>query len=385
MKHAFDRAATAMASHLTSWLEQHVDVVKREWVDAMAAELDDMDTGWQRLTWALSGLPLVWSFRPARAIEPHLVLSGSLLMNESSFSAASRSSSRDYFAVLTALLLSMIVVGYIVFLLPVFQSIAASFDSTLDVAGVDFAHLGTRVAQVALLVFLIAGLYVARRPRVEHAGRAQTLLGGVNMLLGTSAVMLGVTLVQFVIVFIPQAGQQRAMRFGEQAALYRLAAVGDPSEAERVVNSGGAAAARFSALTRFSHEALRARDTGPMAAYEAEQLLAMLPKFEKHSAYADAVLYANLLAGHVAFERGRMHDARRYLLAAGSRPDAPPMTAAPNMRLAKDLLDNGDQRTVVAFLAQCRRFWPGGAERLETWTREINAGGKPDFGRNLNN
>lgn len=382
MKHAFDLAAAAAASHFMSWLERHVDVAKREWVGAMAAELNDMDTGWQRLTWALSGFTLVWAFRPAKAAEPQLVLSGSVLMNEPSPSVGVEIV-ESRLAELTALLLVVVVLGYIVFLLPVFQGAVASFGRTLDVAGMDFARLGIGMVEAAGVVFFIGAIYTARRPRVAQPRTLQTLLSGVNVLLGTSAVLLGVTLVQFVILLFPYLQQQSTLREREKAALYRLATVGDPAEADRVAKLGGVAAARFSALTQLSHEALRAGDAGPVARQVAQQLLSMLPQFEKHSEYADAVLYANLLAGHVAFNK--RHDARRYLRAAGDRPDGPPMAFGPNMRLAKDLLDYGDRESVLVFLAQCRRFWPSGAERLDGWTRAIKAGGKPDFGRDLNN
>ncbi len=383
MNHSFDRAATAIATRLLRWLEQHVDVEKREWVGAMTAEFDEMDSGWQRLIWALSGLPLVWSFRPTKIAEPELVLSGSSLMTGPSLAVETRSSLRDYFAVLTALLLVVVVVGYIVMLLPVFQSIVSSFDKTLNVAGVDFARLGRRLAQAAGLVFLVGSVYVVRRPRIEWSTRTQTLLGGVNLLLGTSTVLLGVTLVQFIILLIPQLQQQRVLREREQAALYRLAAVGASSEAANVAKLGGPAEARFFALTNLSHEALRAGDAGSVAKQVAQELRTMLPQFEKNSEYANAVLYANLLAGHVALEQGLIRDARRYLVAAGNRPPAPPMTLGPNMRLAKGLLAYGDRKIVLEFLAQCRRFWPTGTDRLDAWTREINAGGKPDFGHDF--
>lgn len=380
-----DRAATALADRLLSWLNTRVDPSKREWIAAMTAELEEMNTGWQRLWWVLSGLPLAWTFRPAKVPQPELAVSGSALMTGSSPERGPLASSQDYLAVLTTLLLCVVVLGYSVFLLPVFQAFMISFDQTLDVGGVDFATLGTRVGLLAGLVFLVGALVVMRCPRATRNEWTRTLLGGVNALLGTSAILLGVTLVRFVVEIPPVLQQQHVMREREKAALFQLATVNKPLASERASVGANPASLHFEALARVAHEALRANDVGRVAAQVSEKLLVMLPKFENDPQYANAVEYANLLAGRLAIRKGQGGVAGLYLLAAAKRGELPVRAAGPNMRLAQDMLRRDSRHRVLEYLALCRRSWPSGASQLDKWTEQIKTTGKADFGASLFN
>jgi hypothetical protein len=53
------------------------------------------------------------------------------------------------------------------------------------------------------------------------------------------------------------------------------------------------------------------------------------------------------------------------------------------MRLAKDLLEKGERDVVLEYFALCRRFWKSGADDLDTWTADVQAGRLPAFGANL--
>jgi hypothetical protein len=55
------RVADALARHLLNWLHRRVAPESREWLDALIAESECADDGWQRLRWALGGVPLVWT------------------------------------------------------------------------------------------------------------------------------------------------------------------------------------------------------------------------------------------------------------------------------------------------------------------------------------
>ena len=45
-----------------------------------------------------------------------------------------------------------------------------------------------------------------------------------------------------------------------------------------------------------------------------------------------------------------------------------------------DLLDLGERQAVLDFFEECHVFWRTGRDRLAGWTKDIQAGHKPDFG-----
>lgn len=61
-----DRLADVLARHLLRWLHRRVEPGSREWLDALTAESECADDGWQRLRWALGGVPLVWTINKRR-------------------------------------------------------------------------------------------------------------------------------------------------------------------------------------------------------------------------------------------------------------------------------------------------------------------------------
>ena len=60
------RLADVLARQLLSWLHRRVEPGSREWLDALTAESECADDGWQRLRWALGGVPLVWTINQRR-------------------------------------------------------------------------------------------------------------------------------------------------------------------------------------------------------------------------------------------------------------------------------------------------------------------------------
>ncbi len=61
-----ERLANVLARRLLSWLHRRVEPGSREWLDALTAESECADDGWQRLRWALGGVPLVWTINQRR-------------------------------------------------------------------------------------------------------------------------------------------------------------------------------------------------------------------------------------------------------------------------------------------------------------------------------
>jgi hypothetical protein len=62
MLRALDHMAASASTRIVAWTYSRVDESRREWIDAMDAELTEIKGGWRKLAWAIAGLPLTWSF-----------------------------------------------------------------------------------------------------------------------------------------------------------------------------------------------------------------------------------------------------------------------------------------------------------------------------------
>jgi beta-lactamase regulating signal transducer with metallopeptidase domain/tetratricopeptide (TPR) repeat protein len=105
-----------------------------------------------------------------------------------------------------------------------------------------------------------------------------------------------------------------------------------------------------------------------------------------NSYYVLNIHHANMVLGRIAVREGKLDDAKKYLLDAGKIPGYPSLnTFGPNMALAKDLLEKGDQATVLAYFQECGVFWTmsGGPDKLKQWSAEVSDGKIPNFGANL--
>jgi hypothetical protein len=78
-----ERLADVLARRLLRWLRGRAAPASREWLDALTAESGCADNGWQRLRWALGGVPLVWTINerrqkhePTRSIMRARIISG---------------------------------------------------------------------------------------------------------------------------------------------------------------------------------------------------------------------------------------------------------------------------------------------------------------------
>jgi hypothetical protein len=98
----------------------------------------------------------------------------------------------------------------------------------------------------------------------------------------------------------------------------------------------------------------------------------------------DAVYTGHLVLGRIALEEGRLDEAKLHLLASGKISGSPVLSSfGPNMSLAKDLLDKGEQESVLQYLELCREFWGSGSGKLDEWIKDIHEGRIPEFGANL--
>ena len=98
--------------------------------------------------------------------------------------------------------------------------------------------------------------------------------------------------------------------------------------------------------------------------------------------YGDNFHYGNITLGKIALARGDVQGAASYLLLAGSTPGSPRLKASgPDTELARELLEKGEQESVLQYLDQCARFWERGRDRLREWAILVRAGTVPSFRR----
>ena len=141
--------------------------------------------------------------------------------------------------------------------------------------------------------------------------------------------------------------------------------------------------ARFYALSDAAKQSLVLGKTEDARKY-AQELLALLPKFQGDWNYGNAIQDANLVLGRSAVTEGRIPEAKQHLLEAGKSPGSPQMDSfGPNMSLAKDLLEKGERDVVLEYFELCRKFWQMGKGQLDQWGQEVKSGKNPVFGSNL--
>ncbi|MEM7353461.1 MAG: RNA polymerase subunit sigma-24 [Acidobacteriota bacterium] len=146
---------------------------------------------------------------------------------------------------------------------------------------------------------------------------------------------------------------------------------------------GAAAADRWANLVNVAKAAFEAGEHDKARSY-ANELLADAPGQEQSWNYGNAIHHGNLILGRLALLSGDTPRASDYLLAAGRTPGSPQLNSfGPNMILAKELLEAGEQAAVLQYFELCGNFWTLHSGRLEAWAESIADGEAPIFGANL--
>lgn len=100
--------------------------------------------------------------------------------------------------------------------------------------------------------------------------------------------------------------------------------------------------------------------------------------------YGNRVHHGNLVLGRIALAEGNVKAAKFGLVAAANTKGSPGlMSFGPNMTLAKDFLERGEQDVVLKYFRLCSRFWENDRGRLDEWTAQVKEGKIPEFGANL--
>ena len=100
--------------------------------------------------------------------------------------------------------------------------------------------------------------------------------------------------------------------------------------------------------------------------------------------YGNRVHHGNLILGRIALAEGNVKAAKFRLTAAGNTPGSPQLDSfGPNMTLARDFLERGEQDVVLRYFRACAKFWEMDRGKLDEWAALVKEGKVPDFGANL--
>jgi tetratricopeptide (TPR) repeat protein len=160
-------------------------------------------------------------------------------------------------------------------------------------------------------------------------------------------------------------------------------AVKSLKEFEKAQSADASELTRFYRLDDLAKQAFEAGEIEKASQY-ANELLETAQKYPKDWNYGNAIHHGNNVLGLVALKQGDVKKAVQYLLDAGKTPGSPQLNSfGPNMTLAKELLEKGENDAVLQYFELCRKFWSSGAEKLDHWAQEVKVGKTPDFGANL--
>ncbi|HWG20496.1 MAG TPA: hypothetical protein VG225_08185 [Terracidiphilus sp.] len=129
--------------------------------------------------------------------------------------------------------------------------------------------------------------------------------------------------------------------------------------------------------------AFEAGDNSKATAWS-QEMLSMAENPVEGRDYTDAIHYGNIVMGRIALQQGDVDGAAAHLVKAGAIDGNPHLnTFGPNMMLAKELLDKGDSKPVLAYFESCGKFWKTDDGKLANWRSDVIEGKTPDFGPNL--
>src|SRR6266700_911055 len=96
---------------------------------------------------------------------------------------------------------------------------------------------------------------------------------------------------------------------------------------------------------------------------------------------SDAIHHGNLILGRLALKNGNTEEAKKRLLMAGTVSGSPVLGSfGPNMMLAQELLQKGEQEVVLQYFDECQKFWKNDRNQLAKWRQAIHQDRIPNFG-----
>ena len=115
-----------------------------------------------------------------------------------------------------------------------------------------------------------------------------------------------------------------------------------------------------------------------------DELLRFAKRYPKDVNYGNAIHHGNILLGRLWLGFGQTKEAKEHLIQAGKTQGSPRLNSfGPDMSLAKELLELGEEKVVMEYFKLCRKFWKMDNGRLDLWIMLVKEGKIPDFGENL--
>jgi hypothetical protein len=109
--------------------------------------------------------------------------------------------------------------------------------------------------------------------------------------------------------------------------------------------------------------------------------------------FGNAIHHASLTLGRIALQEGKIEEAKIYLLKAGGTSGSPQLNSfGPNMILAHELLEKGEDKVVLEYIDLCKRFWMKKfwtkilyGFKVKKWKKVIQRGDIPNFNAHFYN
>ncbi len=118
-----NRASAWLCKRILAWLARRIDASREPWIRAVEAECYEIPGALPRVWWALSAVPMAWTF--ARSPQSHDAQALGRGMNARMVFEAMRRRRRDIAAFSVTTVLAMLVVILDIFVVPVYRSAMA--------------------------------------------------------------------------------------------------------------------------------------------------------------------------------------------------------------------------------------------------------------------
>ncbi|QDT95015.1 tetratricopeptide repeat protein [Gimesia aquarii] len=110
----------------------------------------------------------------------------------------------------------------------------------------------------------------------------------------------------------------------------------------------------------------------------------MLTQNESGWNHGNNLHHGNIILGKIALASGNVAEAKQRLLNAGNTPGSPQLNSfGPDMTLAKELIQKGEQDAVLEYLTLCSKFWTLGKDKLKQWSEIVKKGQAPSAWRSI--
>lgn len=148
---------------------------------------------------------------------------------------------------------------------------------------------------------------------------------------------------------------------------------------EQLLLKSDGAHERFYNLTDIATTAFGAGEF-QRATEAAQEMLAYAENFKKDWNYGNAVFWANIVLGKIAFHAGDLNQACDSLLKASQTPGSPQLNSfGPEFELCSQVLNEGRKDSARLYLVNCQKFWEMGENILARWIADIDKGLSPIF------